>query len=595
MESPQVPKRRFTLPRRHFTELLTVASLALLVIATWLPRMTGPLDLRWDGGVYYVLGTALAEGRGYRLLNEPGQIEATQYPPLFPAFIAAHQVIAGTTDPTKVGRWLRISSFFTSLAFVLASYALLRRHLPGGWAFVGAAMCALHTSTIFLSDIAFAEIPFALATILFFLWRRPGNTSLRSDLVAGALGAVAYLLRTAGVALLVAWVVEGALQRKVKQTALRIAITLLVVGGWQARIAAVENDPSYSSPSYPYQRAEYLFYNVSYARNVFLRDVERPILGQLSILELSDRFVRSLVTVPSRLGQAATATADDWGKQVVRLRKLPVAGRLARKALVDPLLMLLGILVLAGLVLQFKRRDRLMPLYVAAYIALLCLTPSSWESARYLLPIAPFLVLALWECGIAIRGWLQTGRWRGLAKLAQPGLIALAALILGIQVASLRDFFLERHRLVVYQDRNGALVSYRLLYYREVYQALDAGLDWLRQRARPTEIIASSMPHWAYLRTGLQAVMPPFERDPSRAQALLDSVPVSYLIVDGRTGSFTREYGLPAVKAMPGSWELVYFAGAGELEIYRRLRDGEPPGPVGPGSGEEDRAGSVSH
>jgi hypothetical protein len=148
------------------------------------------LDLRWDGGVYYVLGTALAQGRGYRLLNEPGEIVATQYPPLFPMFIAAHQVAAGTSDPTEVGRWLRFSAFLTSLGFILATYALLRRHLPGEWAFAGAAMCALHTYTVFLSDIAFAEIPFALATILFFLWRQPGGTPIWRELVAGGLAAV---------------------------------------------------------------------------------------------------------------------------------------------------------------------------------------------------------------------------------------------------------------------------------------------------------------------------------------------------------------------------------------------------------------------
>src|SRR5438132_8726577 len=67
--------------------------LSALVVATWLPRMHGPIDLRWDGSVYYVLGTALAEGKGYRLLNEPGEIEAVQYPPLLPAIIAAHQLV----------------------------------------------------------------------------------------------------------------------------------------------------------------------------------------------------------------------------------------------------------------------------------------------------------------------------------------------------------------------------------------------------------------------------------------------------------------------------------------------------------------------
>ena len=532
--------------------------------------MRGPLDLRWDGGVYYVLGTSLAEGRGYRLLNEPGEISATQYPPLLPMFIAAHQLIAGTGDPTIVGRWLRLSAFLTSLGFVLGSYALLRRHLPGRWAFVGAAMCALNTSTVWLSDIDFAEIPFALVTVCFFLWRRRDPAAGR-EMILGVLAAAAYLLRTAGVALLVAWVAEAVLQRDAKRAALRIAMALLVVGGWQARIAAVEADGSYSRPAYPYQRAEYLFYNVSYARNLALLDVERPDLGHVSVPQLAERFGRSLLTVPTRLAQAVSAPRENWDKLIQGVRKVPVVGRHIPRRLIDLTLLLLGALVIGGLVKQLVDGDRIMPLYVGGYVALLCITPPAWESARYLLPLAPFLVLAFWECLLALRGGLQVrvrraaGRWVSLI----PGVSA--ALLLGVQVVSLTDLFQERYRPVAYQDRNGEEVSYRLFYYREAYRALDAGLDWLRQQAAPTEIIAASMPHWVYLRTGLKAVMPPFEPDPSRVQVLLDSVPVSYLIVDGRTGSFTRRFGLPAVKAAPALWRLVYLSREGELEIYRRL------------------------
>ncbi len=58
--------------------------------------------------VYYVLGTSLAEGKGYRLLNEPGEIQANQYPPLLPLIIAAHQIVLGTSDPHVVGPWLRL-------------------------------------------------------------------------------------------------------------------------------------------------------------------------------------------------------------------------------------------------------------------------------------------------------------------------------------------------------------------------------------------------------------------------------------------------------------------------------------------------------
>jgi hypothetical protein len=433
-------------------------------------------------------------------------------------------------------------------------------------------MCALHSYTVFLSDIAFAEIPFSLATIFFFLWRRPGGTPIRHDLIAGALAAVAYLLRTAGLALLVAWVAEAVFQREAKRTALRLAIALLLIGGWQARIAAVEKDAAYSHPSYPYQRAPYLFYNVSYARNVVLRDVERPNLGQLSVAQLSGRFVKNLTTVPTRLGQAVSAVREDWQKQISGLKKVPLVGRRIPRGVIDLALVLLGSLVIGGLVRHFIYTDRLMPLYITGYIALLCITPPAWESARYLLPVAPFLVLSMCECVLAIRRRLQTGP-RILARLAPLGVGAGAALVLTIQILSLADLFRERHRRVEYQDRSGAVVSYRLLYYREVYQALDAGLDWLRRRAGPTEIIASSMPHWVYLRTGLKAVMPPFESDPARAQALLDSVPVSYLIVDGRTGSFTRQFGLPAVKAGPERWQLVYLSQPGELEIYRRRRE----------------------
>ena len=64
-------------------------------------------------------------GRGYRLLNEPGEIEAVQYPPLLPAIVAVHQLVLGTSDPTTVGRWLRLSSFL-----VFVSYGAGRAAVP---------------------------------------------------------------------------------------------------------------------------------------------------------------------------------------------------------------------------------------------------------------------------------------------------------------------------------------------------------------------------------------------------------------------------------------------------------------------------------
>ena len=85
--------------------------LLLIWLAVSIPRLNGPIDLRWDASAYYVLGTALAEGKGYRLLNEPGEIKTVQYPPLVPLIVAVHQWLMGTSDFFEVGWRLRILLF----------------------------------------------------------------------------------------------------------------------------------------------------------------------------------------------------------------------------------------------------------------------------------------------------------------------------------------------------------------------------------------------------------------------------------------------------------------------------------------------------
>src|SRR5690349_16174603 len=103
-------------------DVRSVVVLLGLALVLWAPRLGGPIDLRYDAGVYYVLGTALAEGKGYRLLNEPGAIQAIQYPPLLPLFVAVHQRLSGHSDPLVVGRLLRISFFALLLALIVAAY-----------------------------------------------------------------------------------------------------------------------------------------------------------------------------------------------------------------------------------------------------------------------------------------------------------------------------------------------------------------------------------------------------------------------------------------------------------------------------------------
>jgi hypothetical protein len=87
------------------------------------------------------------------------------------------------------------------------------------------------------------------------------------------------------------------------------------------------------------------------------------------------------------------------------------------------------------------------------------------------------------------------------------------------------------------------------------------------KRARPGDVVATYAPQWVYLRTGLKAVMPPFELNPERAQNLLDSVPVTYLIFEE---SFTKRYVSLVTQRYPNIWKQIYSDQDGAFKIYER-------------------------
>ena len=151
------------------TELRLAALIVLIAAALWAPRLRGPLDLRYDAGVYYILGRSLAEGHGYRLLNEPGAIEAIQYPPVLPAVAALHQLVLGTSDPVVVGHALRLTMALLFLGYAFASFALARRYLSPGFAFAAALLAILNAQVIFLSNYFSADLPYTAVSLFFFV------------------------------------------------------------------------------------------------------------------------------------------------------------------------------------------------------------------------------------------------------------------------------------------------------------------------------------------------------------------------------------------------------------------------------------------
>src|SRR5262245_17267507 len=220
-------------PRARWGRLERVHVILLLVVtcAHWVPRLRGPIDLRYDAGVYYVLGTSLAQGKGYRLLSEPGEIQAIQYPPLLPAVVALHQLVRRTDGPLVVGQALRVSSILVSLAYAIAVYALARRLTGARAALLAALLTTAYYHTLYLEDLLFTEVPYAVLTVAFFL--ALGSERARLRACAPLLAAATFFLRTAGVALFAAWALDALRLRQWRALALRAGLALACVLAWQ--------------------------------------------------------------------------------------------------------------------------------------------------------------------------------------------------------------------------------------------------------------------------------------------------------------------------------------------------------------------------
>lgn len=563
---------RNSTPRESNREWMIYGTLGVLIVALWVPRFHGPIDMRWDGGVYYILGTSLAEGKGYRLLNEPGEIQAIQYPPLLPLIVAAHQKLLSTNDPWVVGQWLRSSFFVSFFVYILSIYVLLKMYLPLKFAFIGTVICLFHSSTYFMSDLLFPEVLYGLAATSFFLVSQRGYAP-GFAVAAGLLGIAAFGLRTIGVALLAAWVFESFLKKEFKSVAIRGAVALIPLLLWQGYIIFVVNGPEYSQPSYDYQRAEYMFYNVSYAKNMFtFKDPFYPELGEASVSDLMNRALINLKIMPQSLGEAVSSTRKSYeGPWKVLDMPFPIATPWP----VDVALFTLGGFVLTGIALQFKRRQLLLAFYLLLTIAALCLTPWPQQFSRYLMPLMPFLVLCLLVALLTMARALDRFKNSGSMFI---GLVV--CLILIVQFMTVWVVYTQLHQEVAFRDQKGKLIQSRLFFYHDAHRALDSALDWVQTHAKSTDILAGSMPHWMYLRTGLKSVMEPFEEDPVKAQDLLDSVPVTYLFLDEGLAVDTKRYMVSVIQQFPGRWELMYSdiiapergkGPPGNLFIYRRI------------------------
>ncbi len=552
-------------------DILCLLSLCVLSFLSWIPKARGPIDVRWDGGTYYILGTSLAEGKGYRLLNEPGEIRADQYPPLLPTIVALHQKVLGTHSVVEVGLWLRKTWILVSLAYVVSTFLLGRLFLTTAYAFWIALVCLMSYDMYYLSTLLFAELPFALAATLFcyFSLRRGGTSWTRY--LSPVMAIAAYLLRSLGVALLAAWVAEALFRAQFRRAGVRLAVAVLPIIAWQAYVHSVETSPEYLHPAYAYQRDASMFNNVSYAKNMKLKDPFRPDEGNCTAGDYLYRIFQNALFMPSSLGQSVTAREGFYKGKIKSINQ-----SLGRNLIPDwpyqALLNALGCSVLWGVVRLMRMRQWLLGTSILLTVAGVCTTPWPGQFARYIAPILPLLLLSLMTAFYGTFPLANTETTPGISKRLQQARFVISLLVLIACSLALQSGLRNHLKRASYVDHQGTTRQYQLLHYTNAYPAAQKALAWLLPRADPNAILAVSMPQWVYLQSGLKSVMPPLTRNPNQAQVLTDTVPVSFFISEQLMIDDNFLVSFPTLVAKsPETWKLVYGTSKDDLKIYARV------------------------
>jgi hypothetical protein len=186
-----------------------------------------------DDGVYLVNALSLASGHGFRTISLPDELFQTKYPFLYPAILAV------------------LWKLFPAFPANLLAFKLLSMCATAGWAYASYRLALRETNdpvlarwiavllltfpwVVFLSATTMPETLFALAsTASLLMLSEDDPRPFGGRVILGAvLASTAFLLRSAGSALILAWLIVLLSRKHWRRTAIFATTTVALTGPW---------------------------------------------------------------------------------------------------------------------------------------------------------------------------------------------------------------------------------------------------------------------------------------------------------------------------------------------------------------------------
>jgi hypothetical protein len=453
MATPEAPSeharpdvRAVSAQRRIVTVIVAVA-VGVHVVAAWLARPMGFMTGQ-DDAEYVILARSLRSG-GYHELHRAGEPIHAQYPPGYPAMIAAWTALVGD----EFDRVVLLNLGLSAAMLLVLRRVMLKRRFGEVEATGSVLVLAVNPSLVGLAGSVRSEPAHMLLALGCLLALGAPRPTRRSLVIGGALAIAAALTRSIGAALLAAVAAHWLLERRWKAVAAFAVAAGVTVGAWLVWTALAPGQ---------------------YVGSSYVADLRA---GTAGVTWAPGPLRR----IPDNVAWYAR-TAVPWALAIPTVR-----GTVLDNAASLLLLILLGSLGLWTLL----RRWRPAALYLLLYAGVLALW--LWRVERFVVGLLPLIVPAVLMGGTALGA---------LVRLRRPWLVpaAIALVLLATGAVRTADAVADARRC----DRTATLPDPACMTADQA-SFFDA-IRWTQARADEDAVFltAKAAPLWIY--TGRQSV-----------------------------------------------------------------------------------------
>jgi 4-amino-4-deoxy-L-arabinose transferase-like glycosyltransferase len=446
-----------------------------------------------DNAEFAILARALASGHGFRYLNHPDLQPSTKYPPGFPLLLAMWIPLFGESMVV-----MKVVVLGCYVLAVVAAFLLGRKLVDERLSLVAALMIGTSASILPYSHEVLSDIPYALFSLVALLLIMDVKVGRRTLVTGLAICMWAYVVRTAGVSLVLAAALYLFLRARRKEAyALGLAF-ILFSALWAIRNHLVAGEGS-------------RYVGVLLAKNPY-----NPDLGPVGAADLARRVWINLSAYVGGL---------------LPLSFLPTLAGYTREAPLRALVSLV-ILVVAGLGCFSLRKRGLLPnLYILAYMIVYLLWPEVWRTERFMLPIAPLVAIYLVGGVQRICSYVELRR--------------LATLVVCIAIAATNLYSLSKY-------------ATRMRGYPPGWNNYFATATWAKANTKPDAVFLCRSAFLFYVVSERKAIQYPFTADAQAMRAYLIKSHPDYIVLDSVGFPQTRTYLVPVIRTMQVMLNPVY-------------------------------------